>query len=68
MAGGQTVNQKIQAFASSRVGQQVGDGECWTLAEQALAAAGAKTSNEIMGAANVTPDADYVWGKLHQAQ
>ncbi|NJD05061.1 MAG: hypothetical protein FIA97_01005 [Methylococcaceae bacterium] len=57
-----TINQQIVAYASGNIGTQVGDGECWTLAEKALAQAGAQTSNDIMGASKVTPNADYVWG------
>ena len=34
------VNQRILRFATDQRGQQVGDGECWTLADQALKAAG----------------------------
>ncbi|WP_295386165.1 hypothetical protein [uncultured Thiodictyon sp.] len=58
-----TINQKIVTYASGNIGTQIGDGECWTLAEQALAQAGAQTSRDIMGAGKVTPDVDYVWGE-----
>ena len=30
------LNQAVLDFAESKVGEQVGDGECWTLADQAL--------------------------------
>lgn len=56
------LNQNIVNWVSSRVGNRVGNGECWTLAETALRESGAKTSNDIMGADNVTANADYVWG------
>jgi hypothetical protein len=36
------LNQKVLAFARAHKGQQVGDGECWTLADAALKAAGAR--------------------------
>ena len=36
------LNTKVLEFARSRLGQQVGRGECWDLAYQALNAAGAK--------------------------
>lgn len=36
------LNTKVVEFARSRLGQQVGRGECWDLAYQALNAAGAK--------------------------
>jgi hypothetical protein len=35
------LNAKVVSFARSKLGQQVGDGQCWALADQALAAAGA---------------------------
>ncbi|MEO8523022.1 MAG: hypothetical protein ABI603_16780 [Acidobacteriota bacterium] len=49
----------VVGYARGHRGHHVGDGECSTLADRALASAGAR------GAANfgpVTPDADYVWG------
>jgi hypothetical protein len=36
------LNQKVLAFAKSHKNKQVGDGECWTLAREALVAAGAR--------------------------
>jgi hypothetical protein len=36
-----TLNQKVVQFAKARMGKQVGNGECWTLAADALSAAGA---------------------------
>lgn len=36
------VGQKILQFAVSHLGQQVGNGECWTLAAEAMKAAGAQ--------------------------
>src|SRR3954447_26612574 len=36
------LNQKVLQFARARMGQQVGNGECWTLAADALKAAGAR--------------------------
>jgi hypothetical protein len=38
----QTVNPKILQYARSQLGRQVGNGECWTLADQALRYAGAR--------------------------
>jgi hypothetical protein len=35
----------VLAFAQGNMGKQVGNGECWTLADQALLAAGAKRPN-----------------------
>jgi hypothetical protein len=51
----------VVQFALSQVGTQVGDGQCATLAIQALQAAGAKTTLDY-GVSG--PDADYVWGTL----
>lgn len=36
------LNSKVLSFAMQNQGKQVGDGECWTLAAEALAHAGAK--------------------------
>jgi hypothetical protein len=47
-------------FASDKSGQQVGDGECYALADEALKAAGAKSADSY---GKITPTADYVWGK-----
>ena len=35
------LNQKVLKFAEDHMGQQVGNGECWTLAAEALSSAGA---------------------------
>jgi hypothetical protein len=37
-----SINQKVVQFARAHLGQQVGNGECWTLADRALQAAGAQ--------------------------
>jgi hypothetical protein len=50
---------QIIGFAARRRGQRVGDGECFTLADRALRAAGARSAADY---GSVTPDADYVWG------
>lgn len=55
-----TVNEKVLAFAKGKLGEQVGNGECWTLAHEAVRAAGAKSS----GAYKDSPaKGDYVWGE-----
>lgn len=51
-----TTNQNVVVWARSRLGQQVGRGECWDLADQALRQAGAQSSTTT-GAND-----DYVWG------
>jgi hypothetical protein len=55
----ETANEKVLAFAKSQVGKQVGNGECWTLANEAVKAAGAKSSFDFADAPN---KGDYVWG------
>ena len=41
---GDTINQKIYIWARSHIGKQVGNGQCWTLADRALRQAGARSS------------------------
>jgi hypothetical protein len=35
----ETINRKVVQFARAHIGRQVGDGECWALADRALQAA-----------------------------
>lgn len=56
MADEQTMNQKVVSWALHRVRHQVGRGQCWDLADQALRNAGARSSTTT-GA-----DDDYDWG------
>jgi hypothetical protein len=51
--------ERITSFAANAEGRQVGNGECYTLADQALASAGARSAPEY---SDVTPNGDYVWG------
>jgi hypothetical protein len=39
------LNAEVLAFAEENAGKKVGNGECWTLADEALRAAGAKRPN-----------------------
>jgi hypothetical protein len=56
-AGQQSLGDKIIAFCQEHKGQQVGDGECASLANQALRSAGAK------GRGPDSPNkGDYTWG------
>jgi hypothetical protein len=56
-AGQQSLGEKVIAFCQEHKGQQVGDGECATLANQALRFASAK------GRGNDYPNkGDYTWG------
>jgi hypothetical protein len=59
VASGTSLGEAVAEFAVERLGQTVGDGECFTLADAALRAAGAQSAADF-GA--VTEDADYVWG------
>jgi len=55
----EALGKKIVNFAQSKVGRQVGTGECFDLAAQVLKSAGAKSADSF---GKVPPDADYVWG------
>jgi hypothetical protein len=54
------VNAQVLHFAQDHLGQQVGDGECSTLAQKAVADAGGKPFDSL---GPTGPDADYVWGE-----
>lgn len=54
-----SLNPTVYNYAASKIGQKVGDGECATLAVEALKAAGAKNFWQLGPTGN---DADYVWG------
>jgi hypothetical protein len=51
------VNQKVVIWARSKLGQKIGSGQCWDLADRALHHAGAQSST------TVGKDDDYVWGE-----
>jgi hypothetical protein len=53
----------LVAWSVKRIGQKIGDGECWTMLETALTDCGGKTSTQLMGG-KVGPDGDYIWGTL----
>jgi hypothetical protein len=40
------LNQKVLAYAKAHIGEVVGNGECWTLVDEALKASGADTSGD----------------------
>jgi hypothetical protein len=50
---------QIVGYARHRIGQHVGDGQCFALADNALRGAGSKSAADF---GTVTPTADYVWG------
>jgi hypothetical protein len=41
-----SLNQKVLSYAQSKYGTQDGNGECWTLVDDALRSAGANTSGD----------------------
>src|SRR3954470_2217056 len=67
-----TLNQKVLEFARAKVDQQVGTGECWDLAEDAVTQAGGESSKTLTGVkGKAFESADYKWGievKLDTAQ
>jgi hypothetical protein len=54
-----SLGEKVLAFCEQHKGEQVGNGECATLAGQALKAAGAKRRGK-----DDPKDGDYTWGDL----
>lgn len=55
----ETTSQKVVNWARAQSGKQVGKGECWDLADQALKQAGAQSSADL---GPMDADANYVWG------
>src|SRR3954471_6702875 len=55
------VNEKVLDYAKKKLGEQVGNGECWTLANDAVLAAGGKSSPSYTDS---PAQGDYVWGEL----
>lgn len=53
------IPESVVSFGTQNMGQRVGDGQCFALADLALRRAGAKTAADY---GPVVPDADYVWG------
>ena len=54
------LSDQILAFVRGKIDSVHGDGECFTLADDALKAAGARSAADY---GKVAPDVDYVWGK-----
>jgi hypothetical protein len=69
---GLTLNQKVLEFARGQVDKQVGTGECWDLAEDAVTQSGGESSKTLTGVkGKAFQSADYKWGtevKLDTAQ
>src|SRR3954471_16605928 len=67
-----TLNQKVLEYARAKVDQQVGTGECWDLAEEAVTKSGGESSKGLTGVnVKAFESADYKWGtevKLDAAQ
>jgi hypothetical protein len=53
------MSTRIVSYARNQSGSRVGDGQCFALADRALASAGAKSASDF---GTITADADYVWG------
>lgn len=60
------LNRKIVAYCEAQVGQQVGNGECAVLAQQALKEVDGKPRHELTAPLPNMTDDDYVWGQLLQ--
>jgi CHAP domain len=58
-AGSSSLGDRVVSFARDKIGQGVGSGECFDLADQALRNAGAKSAADF---GTVTRNADYMWG------
>lgn len=56
------VRTRVFNYVNGKRGQQDGNGECWTLAENAMVSAGARTSTDLTPSGGNFADADYVWG------
>jgi hypothetical protein len=56
-----TLNDKVVQFCKDKLGEKVGDGECFALAYEALMATGAKPPGAFKDFPNKE---DYVWGNL----
>lgn len=54
-----TLRAQVVAFARQRVGDRVGSGECFDLADRALRDAGARSAADF---GQVTPNGNYQWG------
>ena len=61
LKGGKIVlGDQVLTFARRHIGNKVGSGECYDLADRALRNAGAKSAPDY---GKITPTADYIWGR-----
>jgi hypothetical protein len=59
------LNRKILAYCADHMGQQVADGECANLVNEAYKAVGAKRRKDVPAPPGLAlKDDDYVWGRL----
>jgi hypothetical protein len=62
-AAATTLNQKVLEYARGKFDQQVGRGECWDLAEEAVTKSGGESSTKLTGVnGKAFETADYKWG------
>ncbi len=59
-----TLSEKILKYCVERLGRTEGDGECWTLAENAVVNSGGKSSKSQTP--NFGTTSNYVWGTVKQ--
>lgn len=60
------LNQRIVEYAVKQMGQQVGNGECWTLANEALKAVGARHPGTCVWGRPLQPDEEVYPGDVIQ--
>ncbi|MBL4865989.1 MAG: hypothetical protein JKY67_06400 [Pseudomonadales bacterium] len=53
------LKNRIVVWVRVQIGKKIGDGECWTLVEEALSSNGGKTSSDL---GPVSRNANYIWG------
>lgn len=64
--GSRELNKKIVDFVNRHMGQQVGDGECWSLAAAAIDAAGAQPPQEYVFGRELGPNEEWWPGDIIQ--
>ncbi len=60
------VNQRVLDYAKKNAGQQVGNGECWTLANEALRAAGTQHPAVMVWGRKLSPGEEPIPGNVIQ--
>ncbi len=59
-----TISSSILNYCTQRIGRKEGDGECWTLAENAVVSSGGQSSRGQTP--NFGRSSNYVWGNVVQ--